>query len=438
MYKLLIVDDEPLVQVGLQAMLERSHSDNIRVSGTATNGKDALNMIDNLHPDIVIADIRMPVMSGLELLSACSRKYGAVPAFIMLTAYEEFDMVRAALSCEAVDYLVKIELDNRTLTDALNRAIRRVDANRKAETAAGAAAPVSLEEFRQKFMLRLFSHLVTDQDSFYQEAADLELPFSHYDRFLLVYCQINADAIGNSSDPEDGNKRLLTLYSSCLSMSKEIVERYFPCLTVSIDTRHFAIVFYFGKTRPIADVMRQVEEAIDSARSMIQNYFNVPLLFGIGTVVSDAMEIPTSYEEARTAEGQADDAHPVRLFSHIVGANRRSGKDKLIASIQEYIDKNLNGRLQLSEVAEAFGLSPAYLSVIFKKNTDIGFSEYVNVRKIEKAKEMLLSGDMRIYEVADALGFESAYYFSKVFKKIDGHSPREYIQSKSETPVSRP
>lgn len=438
MYKLLIVDDEPLVQVGLQAMLERSHSDNIQVAGTATNGKDALNMIDNLHPDIVIADIRMPVMSGLELLSACSRKYGAVPAFIMLTAYEEFDMVRAALSCEAVDYLVKIELDDRTLTDALNRAIRRVDANRRAETAAGAAAPVSLEEFRQKFMLRLFSHLVTDKDSFYQEAADLELPFSHYDRFLLVYCQINADAIGSSSDPEDGNKRLLTLYSSCLSMSKEIVERYFPCLTVSIDTRHFAIVFYFGKTRPIADVMRQVEEAIDSARSMIQNYFNVPLLFGIGTVVSDAMEIPTSYEEARTAEGQADAAHPVRLFSHIVGANRRSGKDKLIASIQEYIDKNLNGRLQLSEVAEAFGLSPAYLSVIFKKNTDIGFSEYVNVRKIEKAKEMLLSGDMRIYEVADALGFESAYYFSKVFKKIDGHSPREYIQSKSETPVSRP
>ena len=58
MYKLLIVDDEPLVQVGLQAMLERSHSDNIRVSGTATNGKDALNMIDTLHPDIVIADIR--------------------------------------------------------------------------------------------------------------------------------------------------------------------------------------------------------------------------------------------------------------------------------------------------------------------------------------------------------------------------------------------
>ena len=50
---------------------------------------------------------------------------------------------------------------------------------------------------------------------------------------------------------------------------------------------------------------------------------------------------------------------------------------------------------------------------------------------IDKAKEMLLSGDMKIYEVADALGFESAYYFSKVFKKVDGHSPREYIQSKS-------
>jgi two-component system response regulator YesN len=120
------------------------------------------------------------------------------------------------------------------------------------------------------------------------------------------------------------------------------------------------------------------------------------------------------------------------MFSHIVGANRRSGKDKLIQTIQDYIDENLNGKLQLNEIAEAFGLSPAYLSVLFKKNTDIGFSEYVYTKKIEKAKELLLSDDMKIYEVADTLGFESAYYFSKVFKKVVGLSPREFIQSKIE------
>ena len=178
--------------------------------------------------------------------------------------------------------------------------------------------------------------------------------------------------------------------------------------------------------------MDLITEALENARTMITSYFKTTITFGIGSAVSDPLDISVSFDEARTAQSQADNAQPIRLFSHIVGSNRRSGKDKLILTIQEYIDSNLNGKLQLNEVAEVFGLSPAYLSVLFKKSTETGFAEYVYTKKIDKAKEMLLSGDMKIYEVADALGFESAYYFSKVFKKVDGHSPREYIQSKSD------
>ena len=63
-----------------------------------------------------------------------------------------------------------------------------------------------------------------------------------------------------------------------------------------------------------------------------------------------------------------------------------------------------------------------------KKNCQVGFSEYISQAKIAKAKSMLLEQDMKIYEVADRLGFESAFYFSKVFKKVEGISPREYIQ----------
>ena len=178
--------------------------------------------------------------------------------------------------------------------------------------------------------------------------------------------------------------------------------------------------------------MDLITEALENARTMITSYFKTTLTFGIGSAVSTPLDIAVSFDEAKTAQSQSDSSAPIRLFSHIVGSNRRSGKDKLIFTIQQYIDGNLNGKLQLNEVAEVFGLSPAYLSVLFKKTTDTGFSEYVYTKKIDKAKEMLLSGDMKIYEVADALGFESAYYFSKVFKKVDGHSPREYIQNKSE------
>ena len=425
MYRLLIVDDEPLVQIGLKSMLT-GNFENIETVGTAPNGAEALEMIGALRPDIVITDIKMPRMSGLELLKESQRLYGQIPVFIILTAYEEFDLARQALSGQAVDYLVKIELNKENLKEALKRAQARIDEHTRL-LKENRPAPTSLDEFRQKFMLRLFNRQIPDLATLRKQASDLQLSFD-YDRYIIVYGQIAGEA-SQEQKTQDGQKALI-LYSSCLNMTREIVERYIPCYAVSNDIRHFTLIFCFNSSQAVADIMGQIQEAIENARSMIMNYFNVSLRFGIGTAVNDPLDIATSWEEASTAAEQTDASAPVRLFSHIVGANRRSGKDKLIASIQDYINENLGGKLQLNEVAEVFGLSPAYLSVIFKKNTEIGFSEYVYTRKIEKAKQMLLSGDMKIYEVADALGFESAFYFSKVFKKVDGHSPREYIQSK--------
>ena len=135
MYRLLIVDDEPLVQIGLKSMLAKELADKIEVVGTASNGQEAWDIISQNPPDIVIADIRMPVMTGLELLGKSHNKYGSVPAFIMLTAYEEFEMARQAIVYDAVDYLVKIELNPQTLSSAINKAIQRVDEVKPAASA---------------------------------------------------------------------------------------------------------------------------------------------------------------------------------------------------------------------------------------------------------------------------------------------------------------
>ncbi|MBO6197097.1 MAG: response regulator [Butyrivibrio sp.] len=429
MYRLLIVDDEPLVQIGLKSMLAKELADKIEVVGTASNGQEAWDIISENPPDIVIADIRMPVMTGLELLAKSHNKYGSVPAFIMLTAYEEFEMARQAIVYDAVDYLVKIELNPKTLASAIDKAILRVDETRPLGASKEAGSTGSLEDLRQKFMMKLFSHLLGSEEALLSEARSLNLSFD-YNRYIVVYGEISSDSALSSGDgftPE-----ALDIYNSSISMAKEIISRHAPCQIVSIDLQHFAVVFSFSEDTPVAGTMDLITEALENARTMITNYFKASLTFGIGSAVSTPMDIAVSFDEAKTAQQQADSAQPIRLFSHIVGSNRRSGKDKLISAIQQYIDENLGGKLQLNEVAEVFGLSPAYLSVLFKKNTETGFSEYVYTKKIDRAKEMLLSGDMKIYEVADALGFESAYYFSKVFKKVDGHSPREYIQSKSD------
>ena len=79
-------------------------------------------------------------------------------------------------------------------------------------------------------------------------------------------------------------------------------------------------------------------------------------------------------------------------------------------------------------IRDRFNFSPNYLSQLFAQNSESGFVEFVTATRIAAAKETMASTDMKIYEISNEVGFESAFYFSKVFKKLEGVSPREYIQ----------
>ena len=101
MIKLLIADDEPLVQIGIKSMLNWADY-NIEVCGTAPNGGIALEMIEEYSPQIVITDIRMPIMNGLELAKVCRETYGRIPLFIILTSYEEFELARQVFNLYSI------------------------------------------------------------------------------------------------------------------------------------------------------------------------------------------------------------------------------------------------------------------------------------------------------------------------------------------------
>ena len=93
--------------------------------------------------------------------------------------------------------------------------------------------------------------------------------------------------------------------------------------------------------------------------------------------------------------------------------------------------EHIHERIVLQDIADTFGISPNYLSQLFKKYEEIGLSEYITNQKINRSKELLNDGSLKIYEIADQLGFESAFYFSKVFKKVTGVSPKDYRNFKT-------
>lgn len=158
MIKLLIVDDEPLVQIGIKSML-RWDELGIEVCGTAMNGKAALEMIRQYRPDIVITDIKMPVMNGLELVKICRDEFGPIPLFIILTSFEEFSLIKEAMSYQAVDYLIKLELDPGSLKSSIEKASERLEELKAKESFRQNQGRPTLLSYHDKFFMRLLHNL---------------------------------------------------------------------------------------------------------------------------------------------------------------------------------------------------------------------------------------------------------------------------------------
>lgn len=129
MYRILLVDDEPLILAGIASMMEWGDYDCV-VADKATNGSQALEKIEEIQPDIVITDIKMPAMNGLEFMEEC-RNRGYQGEFILLTNLEEFSLAQRALRLGALDYLVKIEITPEILGESLQKPLRYVGKSRK-------------------------------------------------------------------------------------------------------------------------------------------------------------------------------------------------------------------------------------------------------------------------------------------------------------------
>ncbi len=95
-----------------------------------------------------------------------------------------------------------------------------------------------------------------------------------------------------------------------------------------------------------------------------------------------------------------------------------------------YIEENMHDKLSLLSIAERFFVSRTYICVLFRKNKNLTFSQYLTNIRIERSKMLLKNTNMKLLEIAEKVGFQDEYYFSKVFKKYTGKSPSTYRKDK--------
>lgn len=121
--------------------------------------------------------------------------------------------------------------------------------------------------------------------------------------------------------------------------------------------------------------------------------------------------------------------HVLRRFQFFMEQCENSGKRRqhsLIMKMKQYIDLHYKDHITLTSLAHHFNISSSYLSYLFREQTSSKFIEYLSHVRIQKAKELLRTSDLRVYEIADSIGYRDAHYFSAAFKRIVGISPSEY------------
>lgn len=123
-------------------------------------------------------------------------------------------------------------------------------------------------------------------------------------------------------------------------------------------------------------------------------------------------------------------------FEMIMNAIGSPSRDTILDDVLFYIDHNFQNHIKLETIAPLFGYNSAYLGKIFSKTIGENFNSYIDHKRIELSKQLLLENKLKVYEIAEQIGYKNVDYFHKKFKKYVGESPAEFRKSLGIEPES--
>lgn len=194
---------------------------------------------------------------------------------------------------------------------------------------------------------------------------------------------------------------------------------------------------YFQLLSEISDCLRGVKSKNNNVALEIYYTLSTFLLSHINRWrIADAIAFKTGLYKLTRADQHSswnDAVEYLRELSNVIFETQKSDQDKMVTAsikyIQQYIHTHINEQLSLTRLAEIVYFNPSYLSRLFKKITGLNISDYIMEAKVVKAKALLAQTELKIQELAEKLGFESATYFGRKFRKATNMTPQEYRES---------
>lgn len=365
----LLVDDEAFSRMLIGECIRKIP--NIKLAESLQNGFDAKRYLLEHPVDIIITDIRMPLMDGLELANFV-KKFCPQCMVVIISAYGEFDYAQKAIQYGVTDYLLKpVQLEQ--IIEVVNRNADRIEEHRN---------QIILQQYDldREIEDRICS-LFLDNTIF--EGWKKKIKERLGRKNILLRLNIKDKANGRSGENSVVLKKVLQYILpgwQVLRIRYELRE-YEYLVTLSDDQNH-----------------RSLEN--------IEEYLNYVLNQEIEVSILRNIKSPEELE-------------------HFYNCMKKEHKTKEIQAALQYMEDHMQEDLSRDEVANYVYLSPSYFSRLFKSEVGVGFGDYLLDIRIRRAKK-LLAENKKVCEIAAAVGFRDVKYFSVVFEKFTNYLPSEY------------
>ncbi|MAT43434.1 MAG: hypothetical protein CL609_13950 [Anaerolineaceae bacterium] len=519
-YKVFLVEDEIVTREGIRDNVDWKAA-GFEFCGEASNGELALPLLDESKPDVLITDIKMPHMDGLQL-SKIVRKHMPWIKVIILSGHDEFNFAQSAIKLGVTEYLLK-PVSSHDLHITLTKLALSLDQEKQEREQLKSLKSKLEDNFaltQEKFLIRLVTGGISSTEAvelslqlgldiiskFYlvmlikieppdktypydfqvykraeqlifdmvKDDPDLILAKKEFEDLVLFVkgdsleqitqeSLFRADLFKNIIQTQTGysanisigspQERLGAIHHSfaealILQKTTPVQESdQFTSSTIEIPPLdHKAIENYlrYGAISNFDDFFSKTLETIGRIGlqiPIIKQYLFVDLILTLTQFISDVdNSIIPPFSDINSIQKSLSDITTIEqiqeriknFFNEAINVRKLNNNNdyELLNKIEEFIHQNFqNADLKMSDVSKIFNLSPSYFSAFFKEEVGVTFRDYICDLRIEHAKNLLVSTHLKSSVIAYKSGYNDPHYFSFIFKKKTGKTPKEFRNS---------
>ncbi len=365
MYTLLIADDETDERTLIRFLLnEFKNTFHIL---EAKNGREALLLLTDNHVDVLLSDIQMPFLNGIELVSQVKEKNPDIEV-LFFSGYDDFSYVKAALSLKAVNYILK-PVDPDEFHKLLTEIVDRLD-SRKIEFSKS-----------EKYIEEHFHDIAHNMPIKNPSPASID-----EDTNLLLHDIESSIKMKQAAHLSEQVHTLLDKYTDIPKLSHIYIRHV--CTTL------LKMLISALPVQTDEDLQNAVKEIYSFRRfsdiiKMIEHYLNLVI---------------NIFEQEQNTSNYA------------------------IYQVEQYIRLHYHEDITLNSLADLVYLNPNYLSNVFAQVTGCTLNRYIKQIRMEKAQELLLNTNMKVSDISQAVGYPNTSYFCKSFQKMFGATPERFRQ----------